>query len=92
MADQVQSGLHVLHGPAQQAGDFFELAGLHQLEVIGDDLLREGVIRIDQLDLYQQAFLQITRGNSGRIEFLGWRPRRRKWRRRSRLNPQPGRA
>ena len=38
--------------------------------MFGDDLLRESVLRIDQLELHEQAFLQIARADSGRIEFL----------------------
>ena len=43
---------------------------MQQLQVIGDDLLRERVLRVNQLDLHDQAFLKIARGHAGRVEFL----------------------
>ena len=38
--------------------------------MLGDDLLRQGILRVNQLELQQQAFLQIARAHAGRIEFL----------------------
>ena len=41
--------------------------------MFGDDLLREGILGIEQLDLHEQAFLQVSRSDSRRIEFLHYR-------------------
>ena len=38
--------------------------------MFGDDLLRERILRVNQLQLHQQAFAQVARGHARRIEFL----------------------
>ncbi len=43
---------------------------MQKLQVVGDDLLREHILRIQRLELQQEAFRQVPRGRSGRIEFL----------------------
>ena len=57
-------------GTIQCAGDFLELIGLHLLEMVGNDLLRERVLRIESFQLQQQAFAQVARADSDGIEIL----------------------
>ena len=43
--------------------------------MLGDDLLRQRVLRVENFQLHQQAFPQIARGHARRIEFLHHRQR-----------------
>src|SRR5207302_1575771 len=47
-----------------------ELVGLDLLEVFGNDLLREGILRIEGLQLQQQALAQIAGADADRVKFL----------------------
>ncbi len=68
--DHVHGALHHFHRTVQRARDFLQLVILQKLQMFGDDLLRQGVLRVKHFHLQDQAFLQIARADSGRIEFL----------------------
>ena len=68
--DHVHGALHELHGTVQRPRHFLELVVLQQLQVFRDDLLRQGVLRINHLQLEQEALLQIPRRYARRVEFL----------------------
>ena len=68
--DHVHGALHELDRAIERPRDIFELVILQKLQMLADDLLRERVLRIEHFELQQQAFLQVARGHSRRIEFL----------------------
>src|SRR5215472_3331006 len=73
LLDDVDGALHDFQRAVQGARNFLELVGLHLLQMLGNNLLSQRVLRIKRLQLQQQALTQIPRANSHRIEFLNHR-------------------
>ena len=57
-------------GRAQHLGQFLELARLHQLQVVGDDLPGHAAFAVAAFNLQQQALPHILRADAGGIERL----------------------
>src|SRR5258708_20739486 len=70
LLDPFQRVLDDLEGPVERAGYFLKLIGLNLLEMFGNDLLRQRILRIKRFQLPQQAFTQIPRAHSDRVEVL----------------------
>ena len=70
LLDHVERALDDVERAIQGARDIFQLIRLHLLQMFGDDLLRERVVRIEGFELQQQAFAQIARADADGIEIL----------------------
>ena len=62
--------LHDLDRPIQRSRDLFQLVGLHLLQVFGNNLLRQGVLRIERFQLQQEALAKVAGADAERIELL----------------------
>ena len=69
-ADDVVGDLDVLERPAQQPGQFLELAGFDQLQMIADDPPGQAAAAVAALQLQQQALANVAGADAGRIERL----------------------
>ena len=70
LLDDFERALDDFQRTIQRARNFLQLVGLHLLQMFGNDLLRQRVLRIERFQLQQQAFAQIARANADRIEIL----------------------
>src|SRR5215472_7994329 len=68
--NHVNGALDQLHRAVERARNLLQLIVLQELEMIGDDLPRESVLRVQKFDLHEKAFWQITRADSRRVKFL----------------------
>src|SRR5579859_765456 len=70
LLDDFERALDDLERAVERAGNFFQLVGLHLLQMFGDDLVRESILRIKGLELQQQTLAQITRADADGVEIL----------------------
>ncbi len=73
--DHLEGALHHFQRAVQSACNLFELVPLDLLEMLGNDLLSQGVLRVECFQLQQQAFPQIACANPDWIEVLNHRQR-----------------
>ncbi len=73
--DGVDGVLHDVRRTVQRARNFLQLIRLHLLQIFGNDLLRQGVLRVERFQLQQQAFAQIAGADANRIKILHHRNR-----------------
>ena len=70
LLDHVQRALDDFQRAVQRARNFLQLVGLHLLQMFGNDLLGQRILRIECFQLQQQAFAQIARTDADGIEIL----------------------
>jgi len=68
--DDIKSSLDDFDRTVKSPRDFLQLVGLNLFQMLGDDLLCKRVLRIESFQLKEQAFAQIARTNTDRIEIL----------------------
>ncbi len=70
LLDDFERALDDFERPVERSGNFFQLVGLHLFQMFGDDLLRQGILRVEGLQLEEQTFAQITSANADGVEVL----------------------
>ena len=70
LLDHFERALDDFQRAVQGARNFFQLVGLHLLQMFGDDLLGQCVLRIEGLQLEEQALAQVPRAHANGIEVL----------------------
>ena len=70
MPDDLDVLLQLLDGHAHPLGDFGDLVVLQQAQVLGDDRLAGRGRVAEMTELQREALLQVTRGDTDRVEVL----------------------
>src|SRR5690348_3082964 len=70
LLDDLERSLNDLQRAVERAGDFFQLVGLHLLQMFGNYLLGESILGIEGFQLEEQAFAKIASADADGIEIL----------------------
>ena len=72
LLDDFERAFDDFEGTIQRACDFLQLIGLHLLQMFGDNLLGQGVLRIESFELEEQTFAQVACADADGIEILDY--------------------